>query len=104
MSSFNDPDKIADSIPNSAASIGISTGQFRREFIATGLVTPVDLGGRGESILRSQLLAAVAKRTAEQVADPGKKKVRNGGAKLKARGVIGNPWGRHGRPKTGKRA
>lgn len=96
------PEKIADSIANSAASIGISVSQFRRKFITTGLVVPVDLGGRSPSILQAQLHAAVAKHTAEQAADPAKKAARSGGAVLAARGRIGNPWGRKGKPAEAK--
>ena len=108
MSSDN-PEKIADSISNSAASIGISVSQFRRKFIATGLVRLIDLGGRSPSVLQAELRAAVAKHAAEQAADPGKKAARSGGAVLAARGRIANPWGRAGRPpqpkgKPGKRA
>jgi hypothetical protein len=96
------PEKIADSIANSAASIGISVSQFRRKYIATGLVVPVDLGGRSPSVLQAELRAAVAKHAAEQAADPTKKAARSGGAVLKARHRIGNPWGRHGKPAEAK--
>lgn len=103
MTFINDPsEKIADSVANSAALLGISVSQFRRLYIFTGLVTPVDLGGRAESILRSQLVAAVNQRAAEQIADPSKKTARSGGAVLKREGRIGNKYGRLGKPPVAK--
>jgi hypothetical protein len=86
-----------------------SKSNLRRRFINTGLVQLIDLGGSSPHILRSQLDEAVRKIAAAQAADPSLFKPRSGGAILKARGVIGNKWGRHGKPpepkpKTGKRA
>ncbi len=99
----NIPEKIAASVADSAESIGISVSQFRRLYIATGLCKPVDLGGRSPAILQAQLREAVANREAEQAANPGGVTARSSGAKLKAQGRIGNPWGRFGKDGKGAR-
>jgi hypothetical protein len=96
-------DKIADTVARCADMLNLGTSTFRREYIDTGLVTPVDLGGRGLSIILSELHAAVARRAAEQIADPTKKKLRNAGAVRAAKGDVSNPWGRKGKPKGGKK-
>jgi hypothetical protein len=86
---------------------------FRRRFIKTGLVQPIDVGSRSPLYLKSQIRDAMLKIAADQAANPELVKPRSGGAVLAARGRIANPWGRHGKPaaakpqpkaKTGKRA
>jgi hypothetical protein len=93
------PKKIADTVARCADMLNLGTSTFRREYIQTGLVKPVDLGGRGLSIILAELHSAVARRAAEQRADPSKKKLRNAGAVRAARGDVSNPWGRKGKPK-----
>jgi hypothetical protein len=92
-------EKIADTVVNSAALLGISVSQFRRVYLHTGLIVPVDLGGRSPSIILADLRAAVAKRQTEQ-ADPAgpKPPPRSSGAVLAARNQKPNPYGRHGKP------
>jgi hypothetical protein len=90
-------EKLADSVHNCAVSLGLGVATFREQFIKSGLVTPVDLGGRGESIIISELKAAIEKRAAEQKADPSLKQPRSAGAKLAAEGRIGNPLGFNGK-------
>jgi len=96
---IKDPEKIADTVARCADMLNLGTSTFRREYIETGLVTPVDLGGRGLSIVLSDLRAAVARRAAEQLADPTKKKLRNAGAVRAAKGDISSP----GKPKGAKK-
>ena len=99
---INNSDKIADSVAHCAKLLNLGTSTFRREYIETGLVTPVDLGARGESIIIGHLRAAVERRAAEQFADPSKKKLRNIGAQTAARHGVSNPWGRRGKPKVNR--
>lgn len=76
----------------------MSVQTLDRVFIKPGLVTLVDLGARGDVIRLSQLAEAVARKEAEQAADPSLKTVRSGAAKLKKDGRKGNPWGCKGKP------
>jgi hypothetical protein len=91
-------DKIAAPIPEAAALVGLGVSTLRRLYIKTGLVVPVDLGGRGLSILLDDLRAAIKRRAAEQVADPTQIKHRNAGGQKAALGIAPNPWGRKGKP------
>jgi hypothetical protein len=96
-------DKIAAAIPVAAELVGISESALRNNFIRTGLVVPVDLGGRGESIILADLRAAVERKAAEQRADPSLKKMRNSNATQLAAGRPPNPYGRAGKPKKAAR-
>jgi hypothetical protein len=91
-------DKLTLNLKDAAEYLATSRSNLRRRFIVTGLVQLIDLGGRSPHILRSQLDAAVLKIAADQAADPSLFKARSGGAQLKARGIVGNKWGRHGKP------
>lgn len=92
-------DKLTLDVGDATEYLGISSkGTFRRRFIESGLVQLIDLGGRSPHVLRSELDAAVLKIAAEQKANPSLFIPRSGGAILKARGQIGNKWGRHGKP------
>ena len=92
-------EKFAVPISEAASIAGIAESNLRRAFIKPGLVTPIDLGGRGPVILVSELHAAIEKKAAEQRADPSKRKLRSAGAHLAAKGIVANPWGRAGKPK-----
>jgi hypothetical protein len=91
-------------IAAAAAYVHSSRSAFRRRFINTGLLQPIDLGGRSPCVLRSKLEEAVLKIAAEQAADPSLRKLRSGGAVLAARKTPGNPWGRNGKPADVARA
>jgi hypothetical protein len=91
-------DKFTLSVNDAAEYLACSKSNFRRRFIISGLVQLIDLGGRAPHVLRSQLDEAVLKIASAQAADPSLFKPRSGGAVLKARGKIGNKWGRHGKP------
>jgi len=96
-------EKIAVPIPEAAVLLGISVSTLRRQYIATGLLFPVDLGGRAESILISELNTAAERKAQEQRADPSLKKLRTSNAALVAAGRVPNPWGRRGKPKSSAR-
>jgi|HubBroStandDraft_2_1064218.scaffolds.fasta_scaffold685478_1 hypothetical protein len=98
MSSDKQPDKIAGTIQEGADSLAQSKAAFRRDWINTGRIKTFDFGGRSEVFLWADLHAAVARRTAEQVAHPELKRLQSTGARLKAAGRVGNPWGRNGKP------
>jgi hypothetical protein len=96
-------DKFTLDLTDATEYLGISSkGTFRRRFIESGLVQLIDLGGRSPHVLRSEVDAAVLKIAAEQKANPALFVPRSGGAVLKARGKIGNKWGRHGKPAEAK--
>jgi hypothetical protein len=63
-----------------------------------GRVQMIDLNGRKPRAWRDAVEAEILKIAAAQAADPSLVVPRSGGAILKARGIIGNPYGRNGRP------
>jgi predicted DNA-binding transcriptional regulator AlpA len=52
-------EKLAVSIPQAAQIVGVSRAKFYAMWVNQGLVTPVDLGARGRSVLMDELRAAV---------------------------------------------
>jgi hypothetical protein len=63
-------DAIAVSVRRAAELIGCSKSQLYKEYVWPGLLSTVQLGARGGSILVAELNAAVKKRIEEQRADP----------------------------------
>jgi hypothetical protein len=43
--------------------VGCSRTQFAKIWVESGLIQPVDLGGRGRSVILAELQAAIKKRT-----------------------------------------
>jgi predicted DNA-binding transcriptional regulator AlpA len=55
-------EKLAVSIPEAAQIVGVSRARFYKLWVHEGLITPVDLGARGNSVILDDLRAALQKR------------------------------------------
>ena len=91
-------EKITVSKRGAANLLDMSLPTFNKKYIRSGLLRTVDLGGRAQHVIYSDLQDLIAQKVAEQEADPSLKIPRNAGAKHAAAGRVANKWGRNGKP------